>query len=552
MNNIPGPIITTPTTAYNNLFPYETPRECQIEAIEFAMSEFMGDKKVVIIEAGTGVGKSAIGLTIARLMQGKLQRSEQFEPGSYFLTTQKILQEQYVNDFGCTGKPNSMKSVKSSSNYGCSFHKKNTCAESLRALKTEEKGTAFWKKCAFDCTYRNAKTAFLNSTESVTNFPYFLAETQYSGKIKPRNVLVIDEAHNVPVELSKFVEVTMTERFTKSMLKLTMPPLKTQVQAIVWVKEVYAPKLKSYVKHVEKMMEKYEGLKEKLKEFATLAKQYDLLDKHACKIERFLEIYNKDNWVFNVTPPDGRKGRKLEFKPIDVSCYADDMLFRMGRRIIMMSATILDINATCELLGLSRKDVGFISIPSPFPVENRPVITAPIGKMSAAHIDLTLPKLAEAVEAILDQHKGDKGIIHCHTFRIANYLKKNIRSSRLLIHNSDNRDQVLRDHIESDKATVLLSPSMTEGVDLYGDISRFQVICKVPYPYLGDKLVKKRMNKWKWWYSLQTAKTILQATGRSVRNEDDYATTYILDSDWDRFFTRNKNQFPDGFIKCIQ
>ena len=221
---------------YDGLFPHPTPRQCQVDAINYALSEFDNGKKIVIIEAGTGVGKSAIGLTLARLLQARTPDSEHFESGAYFLTTQKILQEQYVNDFGC-GTKGKMKSVKSSSNYTCSFNKKTTCAESLRALKVAEKGGKFWKKCTFDCNYRNAKKAFIDSPESVTNFPYFLAETQYSGKIKPRKVLIVDEAHNTPVELSKFVEVTMTERFTKSMLKINMPDLKTQTQAINWVKE---------------------------------------------------------------------------------------------------------------------------------------------------------------------------------------------------------------------------------------------------------------------------------------------------------------------------
>ena len=105
--------------------------------------------------------------------------------------------------------------------------------------------------------------------------------------------------------------------------------------------------------------------------------------------------------------------------------------------------------------------------------------------MSAQHIDKTLPKLKKAVEAILDAHSNEKGIIHCHTYKIANYLKRNIRSTRILIHNSENRDEILQKHMKSKKPTVLLSPSMTEGVDLKGSLSKFQVICKVPYPYLG-------------------------------------------------------------------
>jgi len=93
---------------------------------------------------------------------------------------------------------------------------------------------------------------------------------------------------------------------------------------------------------------------------------------------------------------------------------------------------------------------------------------------------------------------------------------------------------------------------MTEGIDLHGDNGRFQIICKVPFPYLGDKLVRKRMNKWKWWYPLQTAKTIVQAVGRSVRSDDDHAVTYILDSDWQRFYSINKSLFPANFRESLQ
>ena len=134
----------------------------------------------------------------------------------------------------------------------------------------------------------------------------------------------------------------------------------------------------------------------------------------------------------------------------------------------------------------------------------------------------------------------------------ANYLKQNIRSSRILVHDSTNRDEVLKKHLNSDKPTILLSPSMTEGVDLQEESSRFQIVCKVPYPYLGDKLVKKRMNKWDWWYPLQTAKTIVQSVGRSIRSNEDFAVTYILDENWNYFYSRNKNIFPEDFRKCLK
>ena len=93
---------------------------------------------------------------------------------------------------------------------------------------------------------------------------------------------------------------------------------------------------------------------------------------------------------------------------------------------------------------------------------------------------------------------------------------------------------------------------MTEGVDLKDEASRFQILCKIPYPYLGDKLIRKRMNKWKWWYPLQTAKKIVQSVGRSIRSSEDHAVTYILDKDWDRFYSRNREIFPEDFKKCLK
>ncbi len=524
-------------------FPHDTARDPQVEILNFAEKEFLhSDKKFLIIEAGTGVGKSAIGFSIARHLATTTMSN------SYFLTTQKILQEQYVDDFSRLG----MRSLKSSANYQCTYHKSSSCGESSRQLRNAERGSRFWNNCMMKCPYKNAKSDFIAAHTGVTNFSYFLAETAYSGKLKHRDLLVIDEAHNTELELSRFVEVVVTERFSKHQLKIDMPDLRTQVQAERWVREVYTPKARSHKKHIEKMLEKYHGLKEKAGQFSSFAKQFDLLDKHVCKIDRFLQIYDKENWVCNLVPADGRRGRRLEFKPVDVSPYSDEMLFKHGDKVVLMSATILDKDAFCETLGIDKSNASFISMPSPFPTESRPIVAVPVGKMSSKMIDMTLPKMVEMVRKLLAEHPNEKGIIHCHTYKIANHLKRSLRSNRILVHDSTDRDQILEKHKNSNKPTVLLTPSMTEGVDLKDEYSRFQIICKIPYPYLGDKIVKKRMHKWKWWYSLQTAKSIIQSVGRSVRSEKDFAVTYILDEDWLQFYRRNKSLFPKDFHECYK
>ena len=116
-----------------SIFPYDELRKEQVIAVEFALNSFINEgKKFVIIEAGTGVGKSAIGLTVSRYLDLH-HKDPDYNPGGYFLTTQKILQEQYVKDFG---KPQgSMCSIKSSSNYQCTFDRKNNFFSARRSLK---------------------------------------------------------------------------------------------------------------------------------------------------------------------------------------------------------------------------------------------------------------------------------------------------------------------------------------------------------------------------------------------------------------------------------
>tara|TARA_R110001583_G_scaffold12088_5_gene53842 strand:- start:434 stop:2056 length:1623 start_codon:yes stop_codon:yes gene_type:complete len=532
-------------------FPYDAARESQVDAIKFAIDSCINDnKKFIIIEAGTGVGKSAIGLTLGRYLNSISKDSDScFSAGTYFLTTQKILQDQYVSDFG--KKRGCVKSIKSSSNYMCTYHKKNTCQASQQLLRTADKDSKFFKTCTFNCNYKNEKSKFLESEESVTNFPYFLAEATYSGKIVPRELLVVDEAHNVESELSKFIEVIISERFCKQSLKLDWPGKCTQAKVVKWIKEVYYNKAKSQLDHVEKMLKKT-GLKSRLSEFSKLSNQYDILKSHVNKIDMFLRIYNRDNWVMEAVPSFGRSQRKFSFRPIDVSYYASNYLFRLGKTVLLMSATILDKETFCKSLGIDESEASFISIPTPFPKENRPILFVPAGSMASKSIGGTLPRLRNSVNEILNFHKNEKGIIHCHTYRIAKYLKDNIKSDRLMLHDATNRDETLKKHASSKKPVVLLSPSMAEGVDLKDDLSRFQVICKIPYPYLGDPLVKKRMNKWKKWYPMQTAKLIVQSAGRSIRSDSDSAVTYILDADWKRFYYSNKGLFPKTFTDSLK
>ena len=85
-----------------SFFPYSKPRPEQVDAINFTIDSLKNsNKRFVVIEAGTGVGRSAIGLTVSRYLSSQFE-NEEFSKGAYFLTTQKILQDQYTHDFGAS------------------------------------------------------------------------------------------------------------------------------------------------------------------------------------------------------------------------------------------------------------------------------------------------------------------------------------------------------------------------------------------------------------------------------------------------------------------
>jgi ATP-dependent DNA helicase DinG len=533
---------------WKKYFPFENVRPQQEEAINFILNSFINDKKrYVVCQLATGLGKSAIALTVANYMNNEQPLSFGYDFGAYYLTVQKILQQQLVDDFGPGKGP--MRNIKSSSNYNCAYYTGQSCGESRRILHTLKKqlaGSDFANCCGQNCPYSIDKQAFLNASISVTNFAYFFGVTGYTKELDPRNLLILDESHNCEHEISAHIEIIFSERFCEDILNIKFPKKFEQENVIEWVKNKYKPALSS---HKQGLMSAIESnLATNTSTLGDLPKKYEMLDKHLCKLNRFIKTYTHDNWVMNIQAGKGARGmRKFEFKPVDVSPFGDEALFKFGAHVLLMSATIINYELFCKTVGIDLDNSAFIDIDSPFDIKNKPVHYLPVGKMSMKEIDATLPNMVEVVKDIIELHKEEKGIIHCINFKIVNFIRDNIKNIRLLIQDETNRDMMLKYHIETDEPTILVSPSMGEGVDLKDNLSRFQIFCKVPFPFIGDQRNKKRMQRNDGWYDYTTCKSIVQAAGRSIRNENDYATTYILDTCFDGFYKRNKQMFPKSF-----
>ena len=153
------------------------------------------------------------------------------------------------------------------------------------------------------------------------------------------------------------------------------------------------------------------------------------------------------------------------------------------------------------------------------------------------------------IESICKSHEGDKGLIHTHTMQITKYLQKKLKGSRFLFRDAESKNEnILKDHYRSKDATVIVSPSMTHGVDLKDDYARFQIIVKAGYLPLGDLRIKRLFDDDKVWYTNKMLGNLIQACGRGIRSKDDYCITYILDGAIHQAVVTNKSKLPQYFI----
>jgi Rad3-related DNA helicase len=254
-----------------------------------------------------------------------------------------------------------------------------------------------------------------------------------------------------------------------------------------------------------------------------------------------------ENWVVD-TDPGG-----VSFKPLRVDGYTEKRLFQYADTCLFMSATILDKELFSMWLGLEPDEVFYLEVPSPFPPGNRPVHMKLAGKMSQRLIKRTAPKTIPILEKIIKHHKYEKGLIHTHNYKCQQYVMNQLNSSRLIGHNSQNREFALYQFEKTSEPRILVSPSMSEGVDLPYEQCQFQVIYKIPFPYLGDPQVNERRKQDPRWYAYKTVITLLQAYGRGMRAEDDYCETYILDGNISMLLTGKmyRHLIPRYFKEAI-
>ena len=478
------------------------------------------------------------------------------------LTNSKILQDQYLKDYPF------IKNLKGKSNYPCDFYDTN-CEEGMELCRILK------HKCD-ECPYKTAKKEWMTSQISLTNFHLFDSLALYvPADLEDRGarVLIIDEAHGFENVFCDYISVKLSARWFKK-YGFDQTEIEKWDQQIARIK-----KLDQYVNFIEfnfipRLVEHKAFLEDEVGSH-TISKKRRLevlqyktyTDSQITKFGNFLTDYKrdpadtdeginpKDNWVLDVEKNPKEKhysGIELTCQPVWAYPYLKQKVFEKYDHVIMMSGTILDRKMFSFINGLDVDLTTYYDIPSPFDKKSRPIYYIKTGKMTWDHKVETFKTQKEMIKKILNKHKNQKGIIHATTYEFAEWIKNEIYNDRLLFHDTKNREDILNKHLTSQEHTVLVSPSMEEGISLDGELGRFQIIMKMPYPNISSNKIKQRQKTNNKWYSWTTCCTLIQMAGRSIRSNEDWADTYILDSSFSDLLKYNGDNMPRWFTDAIK
>ena len=500
-----------------------------------AVCQALNDPKIryIVIQAPAGTGKSPIALSLAKSVSN-----------CYVLTATKLLQDQYLNDFGPF-----LADLRGHENYKCLANAR--CHYGNAPCQKSANGHS---KCKFikECPYLVSVDQGARAPITSMNFLAALSFLNHVPLFTQRDIIIVDEAHLLENAMTSFLEFNLTLGIIKTLRLIDsysdVPNSSNVEDHKEWLE-------KARKKGAKTLADWKAGNLQAPSSNATI----NDFEKIMTKLEFFFQSGAfPNNIVIDYTENDrfDPKVNYISIKPIDVSSYTQEYLFRHSSKTVMMSATIVDFSEFIKSMGISSKECACIDVPSTFPPEKRPIIKSYVGKLNHSNINESIPKIINAVETIIEAHPDEKGIIHTHSYVIAQeihkVLKKEYGKRLLFPATSKEQPTILAKHFLSKEPTILISPSMTEGVDLKDDYSRFQIIVKIPYPPMMDSLVKAKMARDKAWYQWRTLITIIQAYGRSIRSETDHAVTYILDENFENLLRFNSRILPSWFKDAIK
>ena len=529
----------------------EVIRPHQWDAVRAIVAEYEEGVDLVWLDAPVGSGKTLIAEMVRQILAARNIAAKLPVLKSQYVCSDKSLQEQFLKDFSTDGSGNpNARVLMGRSNYtptrmdgmGSMGEMGITCADCSGPQCNMCEGYAA-------CPYVIAKRVAEVAPTAVLNTAYLLAAGRYA-EWRRADFTVLDECDVMEGALMGFVEFFLGDGYMK---KLKVAPLKKGVHKktiVDWLRVDVIPAMDKKLKSGQGRLFDAEASVKEARERKAMESKLEEAKWIADELERDIKLHAEEEQVSSWVR-DNNHGDSFVMKPVRVDRYGQRYVWRMSRRWLCMSGTIVSPDEMEDSLGVGLT-CATVTVPMTFPAENRPIVVAGVARVVKAEMDDAVKKLALAIDRICERHPGERVLVHTVSYQLAGQLKFLVEAAgrkKLTYHSSSEKEWAVREYRQSEGA-VLFAPSMSRGVDFKDDDCRVVVIAKVPYPYLGDPQVGNRMRGegGRFWYTVQTVRTVMQMVGRGVRHEDDWCATYILDREFMGNLWRNGSRLFPAYV----
>jgi Rad3-related DNA helicase len=455
---------------------------------------------VIVIRGPVGIGKSAVADTI-----------QSWQNCGAILAPSNIHVKQFLKDFDmCTvwAQRDYGLGVRTGPRGGKQYYHTDNPDEIItneewyrkNIYKHGPKGSQYSKDLA---------ASRLVKSKLVTNYTSFLAH-----KFQ-RKVLIVDEAHRLLGQIQSHAATRLWEHLTG------FPEDASSLADVIrWAEEIRNPD-----KHQIKLLDALRALKP------------------STTVEFTEEMYR------------GEMRRCLKLSPLDCSEEPPFYWPPKTKKIVLMSATINEVDI--KAMGLADRRVVYIDVPSPIPAARRPIYLSKVCNMSYNSQDENLEAAVDFILRKASDHP-QKGFIHV-SYDLAKKLKPRLQNSpsatRFMFHDRDNKRKQYEKFYDSDptEGKIIVGSGLHEGIDLKFDIARWQIMVKTPYPSLADGGYRYLAMNDPEYYLWLTSREVLQASGRICRDPDDFGITYLLDTNFQRWYddATNSNLLPEWFTEAV-
>lgn len=494
-------------------------RDGQYEGI---LNSLASQRRFVAQNAPTGSGKSWLLLGEAKSQQDRV----------LILTGTKTLEDQYV----CEAKSLGILDIRGKSNYRCiatdiggEWH-----VRGRDPVTVDQAPCQFGAECGLKddgCKYYDTLRLAKTKKIVISNYAAWISANMYTEGWGYFPLIMCDEAHEAEQWLTRMLAIEFPWAYQKS-LEAGIPVETNPIVWRNWANETIKP------------------LRQKIKiELSALGRKFT---KKQFERIRSLQIIERLMMRVRTIDKDWMVLQNREhvlLHPVWVHKYTEQFLFTKAKKVVLASATLRP--HTIQMLGVENGQYDFFEYPSNFPACRRPIYYLPTTKMNKQNEDDI--SWIEVVDQFISKRLDRKGIVHTVSFSRQKQLMEQSRYSSMMIANSssDTRTQLQRFKL-SKAPSILVTPSMTMGVDLKYKDAEYTIIPKIPFENITDPLFIARSKADPDYGFYIAAQTLLQAIGRAMRAEDDQCETLITDKNFEVYMTRYRHMLPRYFWDAVQ